>query len=220
MPRVRASISLPYVLKIRGGVYPSGQLGHALELEEPKLFPGIRPGTTISITADQRDTENPGEQGRLNFKHADLLLSLANRFLRAYRAVTKDSAINELSRAAASPFQFRVDADGAAQVAWEAELRFPSDPPKKLAQRKQITTKRVGELFASGAEPDVANLFLLDAERAIHEGRFREAVLFCWSTIDSTFSRRYDELVDAKLGEEWAEAREFFKGVDFGLRKK
>ena len=65
-----------------------------------------------------------------------------------------------------------------------------------------------------------SDLFLLDAEQALHEGRFREAVLFCWSTIDSTFNRKYDELVDAKLAEEWAEAREFFKGVDFGLKKK
>jgi hypothetical protein len=56
--------------------------------------------------------------------------------------------------------------------------------------------------------------------RAVHEGRFREAVLFCWSTIDSTFSRKYDDLVDAKLAGEWAEARDFFKGVDFGLKKK
>ena len=75
-------------------------------------------------------------------------------------------------------------------------------------------------MLASGNEPEVADLFLLDAERALHEGRFREAVLFCWSTIDSTFNRKYDELVDAKLAEEWAEARDFFKGVDFGLKKK
>ena len=47
-----------------------------------------------------------------------------------------------------------------------------------------------------------------------------EAVLFCWSTIDSTFNREYDKLVDSKLDNEWAEAREFFKGVDFPLKKK
>ncbi len=74
--------------------------------------------------------------------------------------------------------------------------------------------------MASGNEPEVADLFLLDAELAIHEGRFREAVLFCWSTIDATFNRKYDQLVDSKLTGEWAEARSFFKGVDFGLKNK
>jgi hypothetical protein len=74
--------------------------------------------------------------------------------------------------------------------------------------------------MATSREPDVAELFLLDAEQAIHEGRFREAIVFCWSTIDATFNRRYDELVDLELAGEWAEAREFFKGVDFGLRNK
>ncbi len=66
----------------------------------------------------------------------------------------------------------------------------------------------------------MAELFLLDAERALHQGRFREAVLFCWSTIDSVFNRRYDALVDTALVDEWADAREFFKGLDFKLKNK
>jgi hypothetical protein len=74
--------------------------------------------------------------------------------------------------------------------------------------------------MASGGEPEVADLFLLDAELAVHEGRFREAVLFCWSTIDATFNRKYDQLVDARLTGELSEARSFFKGVDFGIKNK
>jgi hypothetical protein len=104
--------------------------------------------------------------------------------------------------------------------AWEEELSFESSPPKVLSEPSETITERVRTLLASGSEPEVADLFLLDAERAIHEGRFREAVLFCWSTIDSTFNREYDKLVDSKLDNEWAEAREFFKGVDFPLKKK
>ena len=61
---------------------------------------------------------------------------------------------------------------------------------------------------------------MLDAERALHQGRFRETVLFCWSTIDSVFNRRYDALVDVALAGEWGEARDFFKGMDFKLRNK
>jgi hypothetical protein len=66
----------------------------------------------------------------------------------------------------------------------------------------------------------VADLFLIDAEQAIREGRFREAVLFCWSTIDATFNRKYEALVDSALAGEWADARKFLTGVDFGLRNK
>ena len=176
--------------------------------------------TVVSFTIDQPDTEDPDERRRLKSRQADQLLSLTNRLLRGYRSITKDSAITELSRAARALFGSEVDSEGANSSAWESELTYQADPPKKLAQRTQTITKRVRELFASGTEPEVADLFLLDAERALHEGRFREAVLFCWSTIDSTFSRKYDELVDAKLAGEWAEARDFFKGVDFGLKKK
>jgi len=45
-------------------------------------------------------------------------------------------------------------------------------------------------------------------------------VLFCWSTIDSVFNRRYEALVDAALAGEWGEGRDFFKGLDFKLRNK
>jgi hypothetical protein len=220
MPRVRATIALPYVLRLRTGLYPSGQAGRDLEVTEPKLLPGTLPRTIISFTIDRRDTEDPAEQWRLNSEQAGLLLNLTNRLLRGYRALTQDSSITELSRAAASPFQFRVVSEGSSSAAWERELNYPADPPKKLSRRVQTITNRVRELFSSGEEPEVAELFLLDADRAIHEGRFREAVLFCWSTIDSTFNRKYDQFVDTKLDGEWAEARDFFKGVDFGLRKK
>ena len=56
--------------------------------------------------------------------------------------------------------------------------------------------------------------------KGVHQGRFRETVLFCWSTIDSVFNRRYGALVDAALLDEWGEARDFFKGLDFKLRNK
>jgi hypothetical protein len=56
--------------------------------------------------------------------------------------------------------------------------------------------------------------------RAIQQGRFREAVLFCWSTIDSVFNRKYDVLVNAGLAGEWADARKEFTSHDFGLRIK
>lgn len=220
MPRVQASTLLPYLLKLKSGLYATGRAGWDLEVGNPAFNPDVPPQTMTSITVEQRDTEEPGEQRQLNSRQADQLLSLTNRLLRVYRAVTHDSTITELSRAGASPFRFRVESTATNPSAWESELAYPADLPKKLAKRIPTISKLVSELFASGIEPEVTDILLLDAERALHEGRFREAVLFCWSTIDSTFNRKYDELVDAKLGEEWTEAREFFKGVDFGLKKK
>ena len=51
-------------------------------------------------------------------------------------------------------------------------------------------------------------------------GRFRETVLFCWSTIDSVFNLKYNALVDAVLAGEWADGREFLKDHTFGMRNK
>jgi len=220
MPRVQATISLPYLLKLESGLYSAGQPGRDLEITGLNFLRDVRPHTMISITTDQPDTERRGEQSKLNARQADQLLSLTNRLLRCYRAITRDSTITELSRARASPFQLQIVSEWVSAAAWESELTYPADPPKILAKRTQTITNQVRTLLATGSEPEVAVLFLLDAERAVHEGRFREAVLFCWSTIDSRFNRKYDELVDAKLVDEWADARDFFKGVDFGLRKK
>ena len=245
MPRLQASISLPYVLRLTRGLYPSGQPGQELEVHQRSQRPVLQPAselvsptsdrpdsdiwemtvshtyaTVVSFTLAHPGTEDPDEQRRLKSRQADQLLNLTNRLLRGYRSITKNTAITELSRAGASPFRFRADTDRANLSAWESELTYQADLPKKLPKRALTITRRVRDLFASGTEPEVADLFLLDAERALHEGRFREAVLFCWSTIDSTFSRKYDDLVDSKLEGEWAEARDFFKGVDFGLRKK
>jgi hypothetical protein len=134
MPRVRASILLPYALKLQHGLYPTSHPGRTLEVTDPNLVPGVRPRTTISITTVRPDTEDLGEQGKLNSEQADVLLGLTNRLLRGYRAVTKDSTINELSRAGASPFRFSVDPEGTKSLTWESELTYPADPPKKLGQ--------------------------------------------------------------------------------------
>ena len=220
MPTIQASISLKYSLKLSRGLYPTGQPGRGLEVDKSVPQQDPRVTTVVSITIDQPEATAPSEQGKLNARQADQLLGLTNRLLRCYRALARDATITELSRAQASPFRFRVVSKGTSPPSWVPELIYEAEPPKIPARRTQTITKRVRTLLASGHEPEVADLFLFDAELAIHEGRFREAVLFCWSTIDSTFNRKYDELVDAKLAGEWTEARAFFKGLDFGLKNK
>src|SRR5262249_31155056 len=119
-----------------------------------------------------------------------------------------------------SPFLFQATGEGAHE-AWNTPLRYPAIPPPPMALTDQEITNRVrAGLAQPGHEPEVAELFLLDAELALYEGRFREAVLFCWSTIDSVFNRKYDALVEVILAGEWVAAREFFTGPDFGLRNK
>ena len=103
---------------------------------------------------------------------------------------------------------------------WTDPIEYEDARPIPLALTVEQLTDRVRNGLASGGDPNVDVLFLLDAERALQQGRFRETVLFCWSTIDSVFNRKYDALVDVALAEDWAEARTFFKGLDLGLKTK
>jgi len=123
----------------------------------------------------------------------------------------------ELTRAQVSPFRFEVVA-GRANAAWREAIAYEGAGPVPLPLPPEDLTARVRNGLAGGSEPDVAELFLLDAERALHQGRFRETVLFCWSTIDTVFNRKYEDLVDAVLVGEWGDARAFLKGFDFHLR--
>jgi hypothetical protein len=54
MPRVKATIVLPYMLKLKNGMYPAGQPGQELEVGEPEFPPSLAPRTIISVTTDQR----------------------------------------------------------------------------------------------------------------------------------------------------------------------
>jgi hypothetical protein len=92
----------------------------------------------------------------------------------------------------------------AAAPEWSTALEYEATGPQPVPLTVEQTTDAVRNGLLGGTEPSVAALFLLDAERALHQGRFREAVLFCWSTIDSVFNLKYDALVDAVLGGEWA----------------
>lgn len=215
MPRVRATLWLPYRLKLQASTFPTGRRGLELEVGETDAR-----NTAVSFMRDQPDTEDPADQSRLNDRHAEQLLNFTNRLLRCYRAITRDATITDLSLEQVGRFEFQIVSGGADGSVWEAELVFEFHPPTVPVQSPRKITKRVRELLAADREPDVADLFLLDAEQAIYEGRFREAVLFCWSTIDSTFNRKYDALIDERLANEWSASRDFFKSVDFGLKNK
>ena len=177
------------------------------------------PCTSVCARFTPEESADLDEIHKRRVRCGEQLLRRINRLLRWYRSVSRQADITELTRAQVSPFQFA--ATGAAPPAeWTAPLEYEAVGPQPAVLTLEQTTQAVRDGLASGNDPDVADLFLLDAERAVHQGRFRETVLFCWSTIDSVFNRRYDALVDAALLGEWGEAQEFFKGLDFKLRNK
>jgi hypothetical protein len=166
------------------------------------------------------DSENPETQERRRRLEADRLLRRVNRLLRWYRVASGQATVIELTRAQASPFRFVIDATG--QV-WGGEETLEYEAatlPRPLEGARDGFGEVVRQGLGGAADPDVASLNLLDAEYALGVGRFREAVLLCWSVIDSTFVRKFESLADERLRDEWKEGREFLKGLDFGLRHK
>ena len=218
MPEIQINITLPYALRLTEGEYHTAQVGEIIRISAPPLEE-TSPQTVVAATFQHGEIPDPDERQRVRAQDADRLLRRTNRMLRWYRAVRQRADITELTRAQASPFRFEVVGSGD-PAGWIDPIKYEEVGPTPLALTADQLTDQVRNGLASGREPDVDVLFLLDAERALQQGRFREAVLFCWSTIDSVFNRKYDSLVDRALAEDWGEARTFFKGLDLGLKTK
>jgi hypothetical protein len=218
MPEIRVSITLPYALGLTEGEYQTAQVGEIIQISV-QLLEETRPETIVTASFQHDELLDPGEKQRVRAQDADRLLRRTNRMLRWYRAVRQRGDITELTRAQASPFRFEVVGPGD-PAGWIDPIEYEEAGPPPLSLTVEQVTDQVRNGLASGRDPDVDVLFLLDAERALQQGRFREAVLFCWSTIDSVFNRKYDSLVDVALAEDWGEARTFFKGLDLGLKTK
>jgi len=219
VPELQVSVVLPYYLRLVEGDYQTAQGGELVQVVPPPLLEGTLPRSSVRALFTPEESADPEAIQRGRVRCGDQLLRRINRLLRWYRSVSRQADITELTRAQVSPFQFA--AAGAAVAAeWTAPLEYEAAGPQPAVLTLVQMTQAVRDGLAGDNEPDVAELFLLDAERALHQGGFRETVLFCWSTIDSVFNRRYDALVDAALVGEWGEARDFFKGLDFKLRNK
>lgn len=219
MPELQVSVVLPYYLRLAEGNYQTAQVEEVVQVVAPPLLEGTLPRTSVRARFTPEESADPDEIQKRRVRCGEQLLRRINRLLRWYRSVSRQADITELTRAQVSPFQFAA-AGAALGAEWTTPLEYEAAGPQPAVLTLEQTTQAVREGLTSGNEPDVADLFLLDAERALHQGRFRETVLFCWSTIDSVFNRRYETLVDTALLGEWGEARDFFKGLDFKLRNK
>ena len=223
MANVRVSIDLPYLLLLPAGEYPTLGEGGSLQLQEtltPALEGATAPRTIASMVFVADDGTDAQALTRTRHQQADRLLRRVNHLLRWYRVATRQATIIELTRAQASPFQFTVEGTG---VAWggAAPLEYETPPlPSPAAGSRAAFGDTVRQGLSGKTDPDVATLNLLDAEYALSVGRFREAVLLCWGAIDSTFVRKFKSLADDRLKDEWAEGRDFLKGIAFGLRHK
>jgi hypothetical protein len=219
MPELQVGVVLPYYLRLAEGEYQIAQVGEAVQVVAPLLLEGTPPRTPVRARFIAEESADPEEIQRRRARCGEQLLRRVNHLLRWYRSVSRRADITELTRAQVSPFLF--EAVGAPPAAeWTAPLKYEAAGPQPAELTLEQTTQAVRDGLASGNDPDVADLFLLDAERALHQGRFRETVLFCWSTIDSVFNRRYEALADVALAGEWGEARDFFTGLDLKLRTK
>jgi HEPN domain-containing protein len=219
MPQLQVSIQLPYLLRLKDGDYPTSPAGEPLALSQMRLSEGAAARTNVRALFDHPDVSSTSARQRLRMHDAEQLLRRTNRLLRWYRAVSRSAEVIELTRAQASPFRFEV-AGAAADDDWGDLLTYKAELQTPISTVVEELTEAVHDGLSTGDEPGVADLFLLDAEQALYDGRFREAVLLSWSTIDAVFNAKYDRLVNAALAGEWAPAREFFTGVDFGLRNK
>lgn len=221
VPQVRVSITLPYLLRLPDGLYQTGSEGGAISLTEQYVSGGDSLSvkhTSISSVFDAPALLQPEQQVEVQRKEFGRLLRQTNRLIRWYRSETRQAAVVELTKSQAGPPSF-IEVN--AGLTWGSPLLVEPDPPLPSAHfNSKSIAKSVRKGLAGTADPEVASLFLLDAEQARRDGRFREVVLFCWSTIDATFNTKYEQLVDQALVGEWAAGREWLKDTRFGMKNK
>ncbi len=223
MSQIEIAFLLPYFLLLKSGKYPLGSDGK----DRPLLLQDVNAGnshafpkrTQVSLWFEGSAVSDDDIQ-RLKSSQIEKLLQQTNRLLRWYRVGTGSGAITEVTRVQASPFIFR-SGDESIPSLWLEEVSFePSPLPLNDGITVQSITRTVKKGLAGKNDPEVSRLFLLDAEQALREGRFRESVLFCWSTIDATFNTKYEQIVDQALIGEWAEGRNWLKDNRFGMKHK
>ncbi len=200
MPQIEIAAVLPYFLRLENGDYPSqvGNRSYLLTLQDTSSRASNRAQekrTQVSSIFDGNATSDDEVQ-HIKTQEVERLLQQINRLLRWYRAVTGRATVTELPRAEVSPFRFRiVNGEENASLTWNESILFEASPlPLDSGQTEQSVTQAVRNGLAEKNDPAVSTLFLLDAKQASLDGRFREAVLFCWSAIDSTFDQKYKAL--------------------------
>jgi hypothetical protein len=218
--RIITRVRLPYLLLLPDGNYPTGQPDVVLTLSEVVIHSGnttAEPShaTVVEMASGVPASLDDAAAEKVRMRRANQLLLAVNQLIRWYRATSNLPQIVELTRAQLSPFHF-FDTHGSM---WRGmtPLVFTSVPPLPPAG-PQFVADAVARGLASGDDPSVASLNLLDAEYAVQTGRFREAILLCWGVIDSVFSMTYGRLARSALAGEWAESVAYLSEFEIPLK--
>ncbi len=176
MPATRVTITLPYYLRLAEGDYAGSGGAQTVRVLAPVLAEGMPPQTSVQANFVKLDSADPDEVQREKARDASQLLQWTNRLLRRYRAVTRRADIIELTRAQASPFRYEVVGAATpewstATPEWSTAVEYEPTGPQPVPLTVEQTTDAVRNGLLGGTEPSVADLFLLDAERALHQGK-------------------------------------------------
>jgi hypothetical protein len=178
---VTVEVALPYHLVLTSGRYGEIEVTN----EDPNTL-----ATRVTLTFNTDGEGLPSEQERW----AEELLAATNRLLRWYRFLDHSPAVTEVAmEELEGPFQFRDEQGRPWGLSDGTYTRWaqPQDQPP-LLHSEEISTK-VQAVLAAGKTLDVWHILVVDAELALAEGRYREAVLFCWSAIESCLGKRFNE---------------------------
>ena len=213
---VEVAVVLPYRLSLATGPCPTPAIGGSVALavvanSTPSHLDdeGVTRASSV-ISVDPAASLGAVIRGRT--REAGRLLARVNQLLRWRRVTTGRPTVVELTRAQVARFTF----DALTRATTWTDLGDLAFEPTRFAPAAAVMADQVTEAVLGGmagrSEPDVAALNLHDAEYAVSVGRCREAVLLCWSVIDSTFVRTFERLVDQQLPGEWPDGRKFLRG--------
>ena len=206
MTAVRISLQLDYRLALPAGQYGRLDLSHG-------------PDDTTQLALDWSTGCEPNAAGQEQL--AREMLRQTNRLLRWYRHLTRHAQVVELTLAQVGAFSFVADGHG-----WgpnQGRFEVVQDPPyDPLLDQLGVAQRLVKALQDVADEPPVWHLLLLDAQLALAEDRFREAVLLSWSAIESCFNTHYRRALDEseRLTGLTADERDSLAGRDISLVNK
>lgn len=145
---IGVSLVLSYLLRLPNGNYPTGTESGFLDLLEIYM-----PGPNGSDTK-QTAVSSVFEVGDF--------VELQPQLVIEKREADRQAAVVEITRVQASPFVFtKKDI----KSLWGDELNFEADPPLVSSiQSAASGTRAVRSGMGGSRDPEVANLFLLDAE--------------------------------------------------------
>ena len=176
MPAIRVTITLPYYLRLAEGDYSwSGRDADRVAYWPQSLPRERRPGLPLRASFVNLDTADPNEYRTREGAGASQPL-MDKPLVAAVSGGYPACRDYRTHPSPASPFRYEVV--GAAVAAeWSTDVEYEPTGPQPVPLTAEQTTNAVRDGLLGGTEPSVADLFLLDAERALHGTFPRDSVV-------------------------------------------